>query len=81
MDIKERLQIGEYFRILNDNERAVLLDRFGFNSKAMTLEAIAKKKGITRERVRQIEKTALEKFELIDKYNNYENTRANKKGI
>jgi DNA-directed RNA polymerase delta subunit len=46
-----------------DRDRDVLTERYGLNGdKPKTLEAIGKKLGVTRERVRQIEKSALEKL-------------------
>ncbi len=52
----------EYLR--KDRDREVLTSRYGLNGKnPKTLESIGKKLGITRERVRQIEKAALAKLE------------------
>lgn len=50
---------------LNPREKRVLKLRFGFRGEPMTLEEIGKKIGLSRERVRQIEKRA--KIKLLSK--------------
>ena len=58
---EERLQA--LLDILTEKERAVLCMRFGLNqSSACTLEEAGKHFGLTRERIRQIEMTALKKL-------------------
>lgn len=55
---------------LSKNERIVINRRFGFNApdnKGETLESIAKDMGLTRERIRQIEKNALERLGKSEK--------------
>ena len=47
---------------LPEREEAVLRMRYGFDEPPMTLEQIGKRMGLTRERIRQIEKTAKEKL-------------------
>jgi RNA polymerase primary sigma factor len=48
---------------LPPKERAILFDRFGLGGEApMTLESIGQRMGVTRERVRQIEVSALQKL-------------------
>jgi RNA polymerase sigma factor (sigma-70 family) len=48
---------------LPPKEREILFDRFGLGSEApMTLESIGQRLGVTRERVRQIEASALQKL-------------------
>ena len=48
---------------LPSKEREILADRFGLSGEApQTLEAIGRRMGITRERVRQIEASALQKL-------------------
>ncbi len=63
-DLAERLDAA--FRGLNDKELAVLKYRFGLNGfvdkDTESLAGIASKLGVTRERVRQIEKTAIAKL-------------------
>jgi len=55
---KERLS-----KILNDKEKMVITLRFGIpDDDSLTLQQIADLMGLTRERVRQIEKQALEKL-------------------
>lgn len=55
---------------LPDRAQDVIMGRFGFNAegKEMTLEAIGKKYGITRERVRQIENYAINHIRKADTY-------------
>jgi RNA polymerase primary sigma factor len=65
--IASLLRSQENLRQLLDDlppkERAILFDRFGLGSETpMTLEAIGRRLGVTRERVRQIEAAALEKL-------------------
>ena len=47
---------------LPDSERRILELRFGFNGDALSLEAIGRELGITRERVRQLEAASLTKL-------------------
>jgi RNA polymerase sigma factor (sigma-70 family) len=48
---------------LPPKERTILVDRFGLGGEApMTLESIGQRMGVTRERVRQIEASALQKL-------------------
>ena len=50
-------------RILNNQEKKILSLRFGFpDGNNLTLEQVGKNQGLTRERVRQIEKKALIKL-------------------
>lgn len=55
---------------LSDRARDVLVQRFGLGkeTKMLTLDAIGKKYGITRERVRQIENYAIEMIRKSDEY-------------
>ena len=55
---------------LPDRAQDVIMGRFGFNQEGeeMTLEAIGKKYGITRERVRQIENYAINHIRKADTY-------------
>lgn len=58
-----RENIGEVLGALSDREARVLKMRFGLNGgKAMTLEEVGQKFGVTRERIRQIEAKALRKL-------------------
>ncbi|MBI5642143.1 MAG: sigma-70 family RNA polymerase sigma factor [Deltaproteobacteria bacterium] len=55
-----------WLNALDENERKIIKLRFGLGSREPeTLEAVGKKFGITRERVRQIEAKALEKLKKI----------------
>ena len=62
--IKEELnsKISGLLMDLPEREKEILRMRFGFDGEAKTLEAIGKKIGVSRERVRQIEKRAKEKL-------------------
>ncbi|PIR58667.1 MAG: RNA polymerase sigma factor RpoD [Candidatus Pacebacteria bacterium CG10_big_fil_rev_8_21_14_0_10_56_10] len=58
-----RENIDEVLEALSDREARVLKMRFGLKGgKAMTLEEVGKKFGVTRERIRQIEAKALRKL-------------------
>ncbi|MBI5043417.1 MAG: sigma-70 family RNA polymerase sigma factor [Nitrospirae bacterium] len=64
--IKRREEIIKWLDLLKDMEREIILMRFGLDgSEPRTLEVIGKQFGITRERVRQIEATALSKLRFI----------------
>lgn len=59
--------INESFEHLNEREKKVLQMRFGLMGQdALTLETIGQKLGITRERVRQIQNTAILKLSKVD---------------
>lgn len=61
-------QIMEWLEYLTDNEKKVISLRFGLeDGEAQTLEVIGKEFGLTRERVRQIEASALNKLRFITK--------------
>ena len=49
---------------LPDRERRILELRFGFEGETESLEKIGKELGITRERVRQLERDALARLEV-----------------
>jgi RNA polymerase primary sigma factor len=56
-----RLAIGK----LPDRERQIVELRFGLDSDPQSLEAIGRQLGLTRERIRQLEATALAKLQLL----------------
>ncbi|MGA2191800.1 MAG: sigma-70 family RNA polymerase sigma factor [Nitrospirota bacterium] len=61
-------QILEWLEYLTENEKKVISLRFGLeDGEAQTLEVIGKEFGLTRERVRQIEASALNKLRFITK--------------
>jgi RNA polymerase primary sigma factor len=61
-------QIIQWLEYLTDNEKKVISLRFGLeDGEAQTLEVIGKEFGLTRERVRQIEASALNKLRFITK--------------
>ncbi len=60
---KERREnILGIMNVLDEREQHIVLSRFGFYGKSRTLEDLGKEFGLTRERVRQIEKGALNKL-------------------
>jgi RNA polymerase sigma factor (sigma-70 family) len=64
--LKAREDLADVLRDLPDTERDVLRFRFGLSGEdPMTLEAIGRKLGVTRERVRQIEAAALERLRRL----------------
>ena len=61
--MQTRSDLAELLQGLPDNERTVVTLRFGFGGgDPMTLEAIGQQIGVTRERVRQIEASALRRL-------------------
>lgn len=59
-----------FHKVLNEREIYVIKNRFGFNGEVKTLDDIGKAFGITRERVRQIEKHAMRKLSVYAKKHN-----------
>jgi len=59
-------KVNQLLKDLPTREKSILRMRFGFDGEAQTLEEIGEKIGLSRERVRQIEKRA--KARLKDKY-------------
>lgn len=56
--------MNEFLMVLSEKERAVITKRFSLDNKPrQTLESIGKKFSVTRERIRQIEATALKKLQ------------------
>jgi RNA polymerase primary sigma factor len=62
-DSFRRLAVRRAVARLPERERRILELRFGFDGDTTSLEGIGKQLGITRERVRQLEATALERLE------------------
>ena len=59
-------ELNEALEILNDREKEIIRLRFGIsNNEILTLEEIGERLGLTRERIRQIEKKALNKINRI----------------
>jgi len=64
-DKQHRLQLQHALSLLNERERKVIENRFGLHDmEPRTLEAIAQEIGVSCERVRQIQKSALGKLKL-----------------
>jgi RNA polymerase primary sigma factor len=56
-------EVGGLLEILNDREKKIITQRFGFNGgKRKTLEEVGEKLGVTRERIRQLQNIALSKL-------------------
>jgi len=65
-------QLQEVLNLLGSRERKILKLRFGlYNSHPKTLEEVGREFGITRERIRQIEKKALGKLRNLNKINSF----------
>ena len=61
--LRRQESLRELLDDLPPKEREILVDRFGLGSGTpMTLESIGQRMGVTRERVRQIEMSALQKL-------------------
>lgn len=59
----------EVMKVLDDREKEVLILRFGFrDGLQLTLEDVARRLSITRERVRQIEQRGLKKLKKTEEY-------------
>lgn len=59
----DRERIDNLLEVMSDREREILDLRFGLsNDKPQTLAVVAKKLGVSRERIRQIEESALKKL-------------------
>ena len=57
------MQVRAALEVLDDRERIVLERRFGFAGEPQSLESIGKELKLTRERVRQLETSALRRLE------------------
>jgi RNA polymerase primary sigma factor len=56
-------EVGGLLEILNDREKKIITQRFGFNGgKRKTLKEVGEKLGVTRERIRQLQNNALSKL-------------------
>ncbi|MBE9536781.1 MAG: sigma-70 family RNA polymerase sigma factor [Proteobacteria bacterium] len=70
-----KAEIARWLSILSEVECRILKMRFGINreeeeTERMTLESIGRAFGVTRERIRQIEKVALEKLRIFTEKHN-----------
>jgi len=58
-----RNEVSNLLEVLDDRERRIIFQRFGLDGgKPKTLEAVGKKFGVTRERIRQLQNIALAKL-------------------
>ncbi len=55
----------ELLESLPERERSILNGRFGFDGPATTLSAIGVQRGVSRERVRQLQEAALDRLRLV----------------
>jgi RNA polymerase primary sigma factor len=61
--LRRQADLRELLDTLPPNERSIIFERFGLGAAdPMTLEAIGRRMGVTRERIRQIEASALQKL-------------------
>ena len=61
--------IGKTFKVLNERERKILCSRYGLEDGiSRTLAEVAEIENVTKERIRQIITSALNKIELVLKY-------------
>ncbi|NIX58923.1 MAG: sigma-70 family RNA polymerase sigma factor, partial [candidate division Zixibacteria bacterium] len=59
-----REKVDDMLKHLSEREEKIIRMRFGFNGEAKTLEEIGKEVGLSRERVRQIEKRAKARLKI-----------------
>lgn len=65
-DLDKYAHVGRWLETLSDNEREILVLRFGLDDREpQTLDTIGRQFGVTRERIRQIEAKSLEKLRRI----------------
>ena len=56
-------EVGGFLQVLDDREKKIISERFGFGGGARkTLQQVGKKLGVSRERIRQLENIALSKL-------------------
>jgi len=61
---KALVLVGKAFAPLTEDEKNILLKRYGFLGDKITLEAIGKELDVTKERVRQKQERAIDKFNI-----------------
>lgn len=72
MEDKMRSKVQGWLEQLSGKQRAVLMRRFGLNGhESTTLERTGVEIGLTRERVRQLQRTGLSKLKLLISEHNY----------
>ncbi|MFA5318212.1 MAG: sigma factor-like helix-turn-helix DNA-binding protein, partial [Patescibacteria group bacterium] len=70
--LDSRIILDTLFSVLREKERDVLSQRFGLeNNKKVTLESIGAAYNLTRERIRQIENTAINKIRKHEEFDKY----------
>jgi RNA polymerase primary sigma factor len=62
VDVLDRQRVRDAVRALPERQRRIVELRFGLDCEAMSLEAIGRELGLTRERVRQLETDALRRL-------------------
>ncbi len=73
--------IEETLQDLSPREQKIIKARYGFDEEAKTYESIAAEESITRERVRQIEQTALRKMRSPDRSRKLRDNPENEKKV
>jgi RNA polymerase primary sigma factor len=81
-DLNRYEQVSKWFEMLTSDEKTILTLRFGLDDKdTQTLDTVGKSFGVTRERIRQIEKNALTKLRnSIEAPYNEPSTRQDRQG-
>ena len=65
------IRVHELLELLNDSERDVILKRYGFYGGEYKLEEIGEQRGVSRQRIEQIEKSALAKLQRYAKWRRF----------
>jgi len=64
LDALRGLAVRQALDKLSERERRIVELRFGFDGEPLSLEAIGRELGLTRERIRQLEREAMERLEI-----------------
>ncbi|MFH1715115.1 MAG: RNA polymerase sigma factor RpoD/SigA [Elusimicrobiota bacterium] len=71
MLLKQKEGLEELLTMLNEKEKRIISERFGLSGgEIMTLKELGEELGVSRERVRQIEETAINKMRIFAKQKN-----------
>ena len=72
LDKIKELELKQFIKELNPNEKAVIIKRYGLDGKdPMTLSEIGSILGFSKERIRQLESRALNQLKKNLTYSNY----------